>query len=231
MGWQGKVHFDHCLMLYRGAAGDNTLHRHASVQICQSDTPLSMVDASGNTIRGRALLIRPDVPHQLLPAATLTLLLIEPQSALGQAWLRQADDADICQLPESKYLDLSLSLPELNSQLHQATKVSAAQLDPRLVRALDYLHGQPLNGAVARAAEHADISVSRLRTLATQQLGVPLSKWVLWQAIRHSAKSALSMSLAEAALAGGFADQAHFTRSARKLFGLTPTELLRAATT
>jgi AraC-like DNA-binding protein len=67
--------------------------------------------------------------------------------------------------------------------------------------------------------------------LATQQLGVPLSKWVLWQAIRISAQSALSMSLAEAALAGGFADQAHFTRSARKLFGLTPTELLRAATT
>lgn len=231
MGWRGHVHFDHCLLLYRGAAGDNALHRHASVQICQAETPLAMLDANGKTIRGHALLVRPDAPHQLLPASMLTLLLIEPQSTLGQVWLQKAGDSDICQLPESDQLDLSLSLTDLNAQVHQALNMSKSNLDPRLIHALDYLHGQPLNGAVARAAQHAGISVSRLRTLATRQLGVPLSKWLLWQAIRVSAKSALSMSLAEAALAGGFADQAHFTRSTRKLFGLTPTELLRAVST
>ncbi|GGZ96481.1 hypothetical protein GCM10008090_00890 [Arenicella chitinivorans] len=229
MGWRGEVHVDQCLLLYRGAAGDNAVHRHASVQICQAETPLSMLDASGKTIQGHALLVRPDAPHQLLPTSTLTLLLVEPQSALGQIWMQKAGDADICRLPESERLDLSLSLSDLNAQLHQGLNVSESNLDPRLAHALAYLHGQPLNGAVTRAAQHAGISVSRLRTLAKQQLGVPLSKWVLWQAIRVSAKQAMSMSLAEAALAGGFADQAHFTRSARKLFGLTPTQLLQAA--
>jgi methylphosphotriester-DNA--protein-cysteine methyltransferase len=75
----------------------------------------------------------------------------------------------------------------------------------------------------------ADIGLSpqRLRALARQQLGMPLARWRVWTRLRRAAESLQSgRSLADAATAAGFADQAHLTRQMREMMGLTPAALL-----
>jgi AraC-like DNA-binding protein len=53
--------------------------------------------------------------------------------------------------------------------------------------------------------------------------GVPPSKLLQWLQLLGAAKALeASASLADAAAAGGFSDQAHFTRRLRQWFGVTP---------
>jgi AraC-like DNA-binding protein len=50
-----------------------------------------------------------------------------------------------------------------------------------------------------------------------------LSQWLLWRKLEQAALAiSTGASLAEAAHAGGFADQPHFSRTMRRMFGLTP---------
>ncbi|MGY0060947.1 helix-turn-helix domain-containing protein [Streptomyces sp. LZ34] len=71
------------------------------------------------------------------------------------------------------------------------------------------------------------LSPQRLRALARDQLGLPLVRWRLWLHLRRAAEGLHEgRSPADAAVAGGFADQAHFTRQMRELIGLTPAAVL-----
>jgi AraC-like DNA-binding protein len=96
-------------------------------------------------------------------------------------------------------------------------------LDHRLERALDTLRHDPGDlGAMARAAASVDLSEPRLRSLAYQQLGVPLSQWMIWRKLERSAIAISNgAALADAAMEGGFADQAHLARTMRRMFGIT----------
>lgn len=99
-------------------------------------------------------------------------------------------------------------------------------LDARLNAALNLLVDTRANDAVAQAAQHVGLSPSRLRALAQAQLGVPLAPLVMWRKLERAGASIMTgAGLAEAALAGGFSDQAHFSRTMRRVFGITPGEL------
>jgi AraC-like DNA-binding protein len=68
------------------------------------------------------------------------------------------------------------------------------------------------------------ISPSRLRALAHDDIGVPLTQLRLWSRLGR-AIALMPYGSAAAASAAGFADQAHFTRTARRFLGRTPGEL------
>lgn len=95
-------------------------------------------------------------------------------------------------------------------------------LDLRIDDVLRRLAAQP-QLSISEAARACAVSKSRLRELARQQLGVPLSTWLVWRKLERSAREmARGANLADAATAGGFADQAHFARTMRRMFGITP---------
>jgi methylphosphotriester-DNA--protein-cysteine methyltransferase len=78
-----------------------------------------------------------------------------------------------------------------------------------------------------KLAAQVGVSPQRLRALARQQLGMPLARWRVWSRLRRAAEALQDgWSLADAAIAAGFADQAHLTRQMREMMGLTPAELL-----
>jgi AraC-like DNA-binding protein len=75
-------------------------------------------------------------------------------------------------------------------------------------------------------AGEVGISPSRLRNIAHAEIGVPLTQLRLWSRL---ARAILWLpygpTTAAAAAAAGFADQAHFTRTARRFLGRTPGDL------
>jgi len=72
----------------------------------------------------------------------------------------------------------------------------------------------------------AGLSTSRLRHLFTEQVGISLSSYLLWQKVLHAARSLGDQdSLTTAAHAGGFADSAHMARTFRRMFGVSPSNL------
>nr|WP_237545968.1 helix-turn-helix domain-containing protein [Streptomyces sp. SID1046] len=78
-------------------------------------------------------------------------------------------------------------------------------------------------------AARVGLSPQRLRALARQQLGIPLARRRIWSKLRRSAQALEEgRSPADAAAAGGFADQAHLTHRMREMIGMTPAAVLRA---
>ena len=56
---------------------------------------------------------------------------------------------------------------------------------------------------------------------------MPLARWRVWTRLRRAAEALKGgQTLADAATAAGFSDQAHLTRQMREMMGLTPAALL-----
>lgn len=224
--WQGAFHFGDYWAAYRGPAGDNALHSHATLQITLAIEGDQVVMADDQTVHsGKSLMVRPNTLHRLERHDQILLLLIEPQTPLCRSLLDLMGNADIAELPVSAAADFDARapLPSCLDSVAAATGPPPQALDPRLQQAIRYLESAPEDLPLIAVAEHCGLSESRLRALAAEELRVPLSKWVLWRKMRRSAEElAAGADLASAAFAGGFADQAHFTRTMKKLIGLTP---------
>jgi len=92
-------------------------------------------------------------------------------------------------------------------------------LDSRLAFVIEAL---PEAGRLDGLAADVGISASRLRALANDNLGVPLTQLRLWSRLARAIAWLPYGTTATAATAAGFADQAHFTRTARRFLGRTP---------
>ncbi len=102
-------------------------------------------------------------------------------------------------------------------------------IDPRIRMALDFMKEQPERKApLYLIAQTVGLSESRIVHLFKEQIGIPIRRYLLWlrlvQAIDHLFNNA---SLTRAAHEAGFADSAHFTRTFRAMFGVTPSELFK----
>lgn len=77
------------------------------------------------------------------------------------------------------------------------------------------------------AACQAALSETRLRHLFTPQLGTTMQRYRRWCRLVQASRAALHGGrLTDAAQTAGFADQAHFARAFRQMFGLPPSAVL-----
>jgi AraC-like DNA-binding protein len=226
MLWVGDIYISDGLMVYRGRAGDNSRHAHATLQLTLSTRePVILEEGFGGLHKGRALFVRPGVKHGLAVSEDITLVLLEPQTPIARYILAKCSADQIGPVPSdiAHILGQSQPLEHLVKTLRSLNPIDQVDIDLRLERALQFLNTAPLKNAIKNAALDCGLSAPRLRAIAHQQLGIPLSKWILWRAIsRASAAIVDGDDLAGAAITGGFADQAHYTRTLRNLIGLTP---------
>jgi AraC-like DNA-binding protein len=200
--------------VYRGPTGDGHLHRHAAFQIAIAEhDQVAIVDEWGVEHRGPALVVAPMARHCLLATAEVITYFVEPHSGFADQ-LRQTCRGDICSAPHLRHLSEGDIRPE-----------SSAALDIRLVEAMAILETEdvPLPDLAARVG----LSAPRLRALARAEIGMPLARWRVWSRLTRAAQAVQDgSSLADAAAAAGFADQAHLTRQMREMMGLTPSSIV-----
>jgi AraC-like DNA-binding protein len=212
--WTGTFEIGDGWAAYVGPVGDSHAHAHAAVQLVFPDL------ASGEPPYG----IRPLVTHRLDVSASCQLVWLPPWSKAGRTMSRMADADDCLALPP----DAGFPPPGGVASWVTALGESAgeARPDERLTVVMAALDD---GSTVAEAAKTCDLSPQRLRALARQQLGIPLTSYVAWRRLECAA-GAMSerASIAEAAARAGFADQAHLTRTMRRTFGVTPGMALAA---
>jgi AraC-like DNA-binding protein len=114
--------------------------------------------------------------------------------------------------------DLSAAVAELTPLLGRV-----GPIDSRLAFVVESL---PAADRLDVLAAEVGISPSRLRSIAHDEIGVPLTQLRLWSRL---ARAILWLpyrpTAAAVAAAAGFADQAHLTRTARRFLGRTPGDL------
>lgn len=224
--WLGSFAFGSSMLAYRGRTADNSAHAHASIQLSVAQTgSLAIVGADGTVHTAPGLLTRPGCRHVLQANDAVTLVHIAPQLPVAAALLSATGGAGISPLAPTitQALRQAASLADCLAVLTQLAPPTNTVLDPRIAQALDWLVGATASDAIAQAADMCGLSDSRLRTLAREGLGTSLSQWLTWRKLEVAGRAMLAGApLADAAYAGGFADQAHFSRTMRKVFGITP---------
>ena len=213
---------------YDGPAGENAAHAHVAVQLVIACDPKNRiaVTADRKVTTGRALIIRPLTRHALEASGRIWSIYLESTSPLGRLFRGGPGVEPVRPVPRElvRLVDGAEGPDAWIERIEVSRDLVAPPLDPRLQMALRGLKSDPGSLRIGQAAEMVGLSAPRLRAIARQELGVPLATWLLWQKLEPAARAiAKGAGLAEAALDGGFADQAHLARTMRRMFGVTPT--------
>ena len=100
--------------------------------------------------------------------------------------------------------------------------------DSRILQACSYMAQLvPQNTpTVAQVAAQVGLSESRLMHLFSQQLGISMRQYILWLRLRHAITLWIAgYGLIDIALESGFSDQAHFSRTLRRMTDFAPSVL------
>jgi AraC-like DNA-binding protein len=233
--------------LFLGSAGDTELHAHHAVQITVGlEVPVELDVEEGILPPTWAVLVRPDVSHRLLGGGQLlAVLFLEPESALGRSILSSAPASSTAILDEAQARGLRSALPEIARDAGPASDQRLLSLlkslaphgpapatpnDPRVVRTIHWLKTRGGIGTLEEAAQFQSLSASRLGHLFSEEVGIPFRPFALWLRLQGAfGQLAQGANLTQAAHGAGFADSAHLTRTFRRMFGITPSDLARHA--
>ena len=232
--WDGSVTFGDSWAGYIGRADQNTAHSHVAIQLCIGVGQPATLELPGKVIRAAGVIIGPNVEHRAVAEShPVAFLYVSPDTALGRALNALLQDDGIA-LASDELLECfrrSTSLSHFVDALSRLLAITPP-IDHRLYKALNILRlDRDGPGCVSRAAQAVGLSSPRLRCVATHQMGVSLSQWIIWNKLERASKSlAGGSTLSDAAADGGFSDQAHLARMMRRMIGMTPriaAEVLR----
>jgi len=101
-----------------------------------------------------------------------------------------------------------------------------ALADPRVLAAIALIRNRlDQRVTLTDVARELHLSPSRLRHLFVEEVGLPFRTFVLWERLRRVIETIGTESLTQIALAAGFADAAHMTRTFRRMLGFAPSLL------
>jgi len=213
-GWQGDIWLadDYCLLW--STLGRTDSHVHYAHQVLVGLGADVEVRLGEQICSGPQVLIASRQPHAILSHGVPCLTLFAEPLAFDLANLAHA-----CEQAGNSAEQLAENLGRWPRR----------PLDPRLEKALERIRALDEQTLPAQElASTAALSISQLERLFSGSLKLSVRRLVLWQRLRVALQRALGgASLTEAALAAGFADSAHFTRSVRHQFGLSPGAALR----
>lgn len=119
----------------------------------------------------------------------------------------------------------------LSQRMVDAVTGSAAlstQMDPRIERLLQMIRTHPSLLQREELSLMACLSRGRLSHLFREQMGMSVKRYLLWSKLRRSSvQLADGQPLTHIALASGFSDAAHMSRTFRDSFGLQPSFVVR----
>jgi len=239
-------HKDTLVILAKNIAVE--MHHHHAVQLVVSlDVPYNAVLDNQPVEFVRGFLIDSDIPHACQSAnSTVLVISIDATSAKGRSLKSQLSKRTFILLDELFSTEAIDEFSNLYWQYYDSSqyefeplyfihKLSHGQryiapFDERLLVAIDFINqhiGKTIK--VTDIARYVNLSESRLRHLFTEQVGIPLTNYILWVRLKVALRAMLKpdLALSDAAHQAGFTDHAHFTRTFKRMFGVSPSLLLK----
>lgn len=209
------------------------------------DGPLNLrCRRPGNICDSDAVVVAPNLRHSTDAAGRTLAILVDLDDDAYRYIHPLLDGEPIRALPADRVeaaraasADFFTGQLDCHAALERVTRVLAllcpsplVQLpwDPRILRACALMRGDTPNRLSGRAqlAATVGLSESRLTHLFRQQLGLTLRHYQLWMRLRWAMRLWRDeRTVSDIALGAGFYDQAHFTRTLRRMTGYVPSFL------
>lgn len=225
-----------------GETGRADFHSHHAIQISLALGGWFQLDTQGTRVRSAVAAVAADTQHVIDAEGLTGIVFIEPESEAGRAITRRFFSerelvaveteavgdfrerlATACTVQDDRTL-VALGR-ELVSALSSGAAVS--ETDPRIHKVVAWAAEQidrPISLSDALAV--GGLSASRLRHLFVEQTGLPFKTYLLWLRLTRAVQVvAGGASLTQAAHEAGFSDSAHFSRTFRRMFGVSPAAL------
>lgn len=224
------------------------LHYHHAVQLVVSLDKLYRTILDHQEIDStRGFLLDSDVPHACQSAdATVLVISIDATSIRGRLLKQQLSNRkftllneifsveEIDRFSESYWEYCQGASAEFDPlyliQMLCEGKHDAISFDERSLAAIDFIH-QHINETIQLndIAAYVGLSESRLRHSFSEQVGIPITSYILWTRMKVALREMLKpgITLSEAAQRSNFSDHAHFTRTFKRMFGISPSLLLK----
>ena len=237
--WQCKALLGDGWATFSGHSGDNAPHQHLAVQLVVAHKKNVRINiADQGEIESPAVVISPNIQHQLLPGMGL-LIYLGPESVLGHALTQRCVNGYLTLDDSTRKRMLTAALNKHGLGLIHAiaTCLSLSMQQPIANTAPDRIeqllaslpHRSELPKTLHQLAIEACLSPSRLRHRIVSIVGLPFRPYIRWLRLQKALKLATSgYSLTQAAHAAGFADAAHLSRTMRRHFGISLSTLLGA---
>ncbi len=200
--------------------------------------------AEGAWLESQAVVVAPNTPHVFESSGAIAHLFVDPDSRSGRTITRALlQHAGLAPVPHDELQPIA----DAALSSFRATDGSGENLETIGRQLVDQLTGGVVGDApdlrvrklMTAAAESLDravslrdfdglggLSASRLRHLFVEETGLPFRTYLLW--LRLSKATALMAEghpMTVVAHDAGFADSAHFSRTFKRMFGISPTSL------
>lgn len=224
-------HISPGLVIAFGKSIDAKPHRHTLWQLC---LPTLSAELNGQPF-DKAKVIPPNQSHQLQMEQGW-IILAEPESRVGAAFSQLP--TEFASQPNRTLGGLYHALaaqPELvNALKQQGYTISDSRIRKLQAQLDSCLSGHCLKPDKWRAKEIADwlaLSESRFLHLAREQLGIAWRPYLLWRRLLCAVRAIKNgANTTQAAHLAGFSDAAHLSRTLKRTFGMTSSELLASFT-
>lgn len=247
--WRGTVLVWDEQAIFLGQAADASLHESPAIKVC-----VALEGSFGLRVREddtfanyKSAIIAPGAPHAIDGRHNrMVMLLLAPETELAQPLTpifskngitRLADDAveKIRQLFEDFEARLALNggVEDVCRQMVEAIRSeTSVPIDSRVAQSIELIRSSRDEGiSIAEIAAGAELSESRFSHLFTENVRVPVRRYLLWLRLRDAMHLlAKGESLTEVAHEAGFSDSAHLTRTFRSLLGIAPSALTKEST-
>lgn len=223
--WRGSLTIGERWAILESEIGENAVHSHLAHQLTVGiDGPLDVIayDQSTEVQQGRYAVIPSGAVHAIQPVGRRIRSVYFDRLLWHAA--RGATPPIITLLTARASESLSLCADGRDLHAWARNFVGAKGRTGAKCEALAaVLDREPPLKSPGEVAAALGISASRLRQISARAFDAPIARVLQWRQVQRAARAlTLSRSLAAAAFAGGFADQAHFTRRMRRWFGVTP---------
>lgn len=218
------------------------MHTAASCLVFGLEKPFTIQDvATGKIAVTRSALVPADVKvnvdsgGQIMAncfldpfGRDLQALQSEMQDALGRVQVnscRESAQLAWCRLLYDEAVPATSAYQTLTLGILPTVESGLASVDVRLLQAVELIKRNPLDNVSNQwLAEQVGMSESQLQRLFKHNIGVPIRRYRLWHRLFVTAGlMASGKNLTDAALAAGFADSPHFSRTFRSMLGMTPS--------
>jgi AraC family transcriptional regulator len=254
MNWSGKVFLWEEQGLFIGTAGSASLHESPAIKICislQGNFQLRNSE-SGDWQNYTSAIIPAGMLHGIEGLGNeMAMFLLAPEGKLGQQ-LAALTSENIIDVFSPQAVEAALPLigyfktPEIDGvegeniyrqvieklaagSVREGKDAGNITIDPRVSQSIEWIRAGRENGFLVKdIAAEVELSESRFSHLFTENVRVPVRRYLLWLRLRDALHiHAGGGSLTETAHSAGFADSPHLTRTFKTSLGIAPSALVK----